>query len=242
MTIILCADREDQLLPTVLSRCVRVRLGPWRSARSRRSSPTRRVADRADRGHRLARLAGGRPGDRAALARGPGGRRPPATRSPGRCSTWRARGRRARLASGASCSAGRRELVAALDRAGPTACRRAARRSAATRKRARTRPHRRAAARPRRSRPPATRTTTDGDPDADDAGRPGVRAPAAERRRAAAALVEIWRDVARDLAARRARRGAAPSRSGAARRPARASDLPPTSSRAFLVRLDRPRS
>lgn len=70
VTILLCADDEDRLMPTVRSRCARIRLGPV---------PVRDIeAILGDSGvaeppvaARLARLAGGRPGVAAALARLP---------------------------------------------------------------------------------------------------------------------------------------------------------------------------
>ena len=46
---------------------------------------------------------------------------------------------------------------------------------------------------------PAAEPGEDADADAETAEAAAVRAPATERRRAAATLVEIWRDVARDL-------------------------------------------
>jgi DNA polymerase III delta' subunit len=70
VTIVLCADDEDRLMPTVRSRCARIRLGPV---------PVRDIeAILGDAGAadpplaaRLARLAGGRPGLAASLARVP---------------------------------------------------------------------------------------------------------------------------------------------------------------------------
>ena len=61
MTIILCTEREEQLLPTILSRCVRVRLGPVATRDIEAILDDAGVAD-APTAARLARLAGGRPG------------------------------------------------------------------------------------------------------------------------------------------------------------------------------------
>ncbi len=70
VTIVLCADDEDRLMPTVRSRCARIRLGPV---------PVRDVeailteAELADPplAARLARLAGGRPGLARSFAAAP---------------------------------------------------------------------------------------------------------------------------------------------------------------------------
>ena len=60
MTIVLCADRDDLLLPTVLSRCVRVRLGPVPIREIEAILEDAAVAD-ATAGRPPARLAWGRP-------------------------------------------------------------------------------------------------------------------------------------------------------------------------------------
>ena len=89
VTIVLCADRDDLLLPTVLSRCVRIRLGPVAIREIEAMLADAAVAD-APRANRLARLAWGRPGAALALARAPeavdGPRRDRADAArPGRC-------------------------------------------------------------------------------------------------------------------------------------------------------------
>jgi DNA polymerase III delta' subunit len=61
VTIILCADDEECLLPTVRSRCARVRVGAVGGREIERWLGDLGVAD-APRAARLARLAGGRPG------------------------------------------------------------------------------------------------------------------------------------------------------------------------------------
>jgi DNA polymerase-3 subunit delta' len=86
VTIVLCADDEDRLMPTVRSRCARIRLGPVADPRrSRRSSPTARSPIRRSRLASPGSRADGRgsPG-RCARART---RSRPGTRSRGRCST-----------------------------------------------------------------------------------------------------------------------------------------------------------
>ena len=160
---------------------------------------------------------GGRPG-RAAIGRSPRRRSRPGTRLRERSSTCCRPGRRAprgrprpdRTGGGP----GR-----ALDRRAPPAERPAARGGASARGGpARPRPQ------PSRAgpKPGARRGVPTPVDEADDERRPSADSgSAAERRRAAAALVALWRDLVRDLA-RPARRRTPRPRSGAARRPARA--------------------
>jgi DNA polymerase-3 subunit delta' len=68
VTIILCADDEECLLPTVRSRCVRIRLGAVGGREIEHWLGELGVAD-APRAARLARLAEGRPGLALAYAR-----------------------------------------------------------------------------------------------------------------------------------------------------------------------------
>ena len=70
VTIVLCADREWRLLPTVRSRCQRVRLGPVGQRDIEAILADHGVAD-APTAARLGRLAGGRPGLAMAYARAP---------------------------------------------------------------------------------------------------------------------------------------------------------------------------
>ena len=197
VTIILCADREDQLLPTVRSRCVRVRLGPVPIRDIEEILAEAGVAD-APLAARLARLSGGRPGiariwalaPDAVIARAEIARSlvdlagEPAAR---------------RLSLGRDVLARSGELIRALDRAAQPPA------EPATGKRGKGS---RAAAGQAAGTPAAAPTTGDTDaapPEPEDAtgseGSPvrDARAPASERRRAAAALVEIWRDLTRDL-------------------------------------------
>ena len=69
-TIILCADEEDRLLPTVRSRCVRLRMAPLAIRTIEELLVERGVAD-APTAARLARIAAGRPGLAMAYARLP---------------------------------------------------------------------------------------------------------------------------------------------------------------------------
>lgn len=68
VTLILCADDEECLLPTVRSRCVRVRLGAVPIRQIERWLCDRGLVD-APQAARLARLAAGRPGLALAYAR-----------------------------------------------------------------------------------------------------------------------------------------------------------------------------
>jgi hypothetical protein len=68
VVLLLCADEEERLLPTVRSRCARIRLGPVPAREIEAWLVEQGVAD-APRAARLARLAGGRPGVGLAYAR-----------------------------------------------------------------------------------------------------------------------------------------------------------------------------
>ena len=199
VTIILCADREERLLPTVRSRCVRVRLGPV---------ATREIeAILADAGVADAPGPAGSPASRRA-----GPARPDLALAPDAVAArdeiartlLDLTGARARVGWRRARAAGRAgELVAALDRVGGLRLFRAtvrpdievrARASVEgsggafrTVRRVRVRGHsRRCTGRGRRRRRREAEAAQ-------------VRAPATERRRAATVLIEIWRDVARDL-------------------------------------------
>ena len=207
VTIVLCADREDLLLPTVRSRCVLVRLGPVPIREIEAILADAAVAD-APRANRLARLAWGRPGAALTLALAPEAvaARDEIART---LLDLAAAGSARRLGVGRELLGRAAELVAALDRAGRVLADGDAPDGPGAVKRSRVR---------RPATPAASPTATaagveqgDADANADgigegsdgdgdgDGGAVTVRAPATERRRAAAALVEIWRDVARDL-------------------------------------------
>ena len=181
VTIVLCADAEEPLLPTIRSRTARLRLGPVGT----------RDVEAILAGHdgiepalaaRLARLALGRPGLALAWARQPDALRERdelartlldllVARPSERLSAIRAA--MARATTLGAIDARRPELEASP------------------------------AAAPSRTRAiatdPATDDTATAADAADDEGTP-TRSPAAERRRAADALVMLWADVARDLA------------------------------------------
>ena len=70
VTIILCADDEDRLLPTIRSRCARLRLGRV-GARDVEAILAEHGLTDVPLAGRLARLSGGRPGVAMAYARSP---------------------------------------------------------------------------------------------------------------------------------------------------------------------------
>jgi len=221
VTIILCVEREDQLLPTVRSRCVRLRLGPVGTRDIEAILGEQGVAD-ASTASRLARLASGRPGLARAWALAP------------EAVAARAEIVRSILdlltAPTARRLAAIRELIArAADVERALAKRNVNGASAETTTKG-GRPRRKTAASGAARAPSSVAVAkTDGlaaggagatgevdaAGDAGDGAGGGVpgsgddgdtdeprdtRAPASERRRAATTLVAIWRDVARDLA------------------------------------------
>ncbi|HEY7701637.1 MAG TPA: hypothetical protein VIB02_04935, partial [Candidatus Limnocylindrales bacterium] len=199
-TIILCADAEEPLLPTIRSRCARVRLGPV-AVRDIEAILAERGAADPPVASRVARIAGGRPGlalawverpdalrERDAIGRAlldlAGAR--PAERLPG------IRG----LAAQAAAIAGIGEVGSASVAAAPETGT-AAPRSPRSRRAAAEPPT--AEASDRGTEPAAADGSATPDPEtADDAG--PTRAPATERRRAAEALIALWTDLARDVA------------------------------------------
>ncbi len=203
VTIILCADRDDLLLPTVRSRCVRVRLGPVAIREIESLLEDAGAAD-ASRAGRLARLAAGRPGAALTLAMAPDA---VAARDEIARTLLDLTGARAarRLGVGRELLGRAAELAAALDRVGEV--RLGAGDGAAPERKGRARrgasKAAAAAAEPIAAAgsadTPAAEPGEDADADAETAEAAAVRAPATERRRAATTLVEIWRDVARDL-------------------------------------------
>jgi DNA polymerase III delta' subunit len=193
ITIVLCADEEEQLLPTIRSRCARVRLGTL-DVREIEAILGERAAADPPTAARLGRLAGGRPGIALAYARAP--------------EAVLARTEIARSlldlldASRARRLAGARELlVSAAVVASALADPGAPPPGDAAAPAGRARGTRRVAGRPVRSASPSAGPP--GDPAAEgetEPAGPGRKASPADRRRAAGQLIEIWRDVARDLA------------------------------------------
>lgn len=170
VTLVLCADAEELLLPTISSRCARIRLGPV--------GPRAMEAILADHGvadpplaARLARLASGRPGIALAWAADPEALR--AREEVVRVLLDLTAARPAERLAAVRSAAASAAPIARLERAGAGT-------SAA-------------------DAPGSPGRDGSGDPlDGPAAGVP-ARAPAAERRRAAEALVTVWTDLARDL-------------------------------------------
>ena len=196
-TILLCADDEERLLPTIRSRCTRIRLGPLGIRDVEAVLAARGVAD-APTAARLARITDGRPGHAIAFALAPAAAtiRGEIARSLldllGAGLTARLSG--IRELAGRSAELGREldtgaERAATIDAGDVAAVRgRGSRAGAASRGGRRSAGIVEVAAEPAADGPEVP-------PDA-----PAARVPAAERRRAALLLIGIWRSVLRDLA------------------------------------------
>ena len=194
VTIVLCADEEECLLPTVRSRCERVRLGPVSGREIERWLGELGAAD-APSAARFARLAGGCPGLALAYAHAPEAARLRGEIARGLLDLLPA-GRNARLTSVRALMSSAAALEAALDEGrkagageGVTAAPTGLRAAAAGR---RKKPAAGAATRPGEE-------SADGEPEA-PAESAAPKASASDRRAAAAALLAIWASVGRDLA------------------------------------------
>jgi DNA polymerase III delta' subunit len=173
VTIVLCANDEERLLPTVRSRCARIRLGPVGPRAIEEILAEHDLAD-APTAARLGRLAGGRPGMAIAYARAPDAAAIRGELERELLDLVDARPS-ARLAAARALVARAGDLVAVLDRGAPAGD----------------------------DIEPGPDVAPDSSPEAApesavDGG--AKRAPASERRRGAALLLSIWVDVARDLA------------------------------------------
>lgn len=178
-TLILCADDEERLLPTIRSRCVRLRLGPTGARAIEAILADHGIAD-APTAARLARIAEGRPGVALALAGAPEAVR--IRTEIARTLLDLLRETRSRRLLGIRDLAAR---AAELGRASEPAGGRAA---AASRGRGRGGARGRAAPEP-----------DDAEDRVEEASTVAVRVPPAERRAASLQLVAIWRAVLRDL-------------------------------------------
>ncbi len=177
-TLILCADDEERLLPTIRSRCARLRLGTVGIRDIEDLLASRGLVD-PPTAARLARLTGGRPGLAVAYAAAP------------QASTIRGElvrtlldlldaGPSARLAA-ARALQGRAGDLAGLLEAAATA-----------------EPEPEAVARGAKAR--LASKTVEADDTADEAADDApAKASAKDRRRATGQLIEVWRDLARDL-------------------------------------------
>ncbi len=203
VTIVLCADDEDRLLPTVRSRSARIRLGPVATREIEAILAESGVAE-PPLAARLARISAGRPGAAQTLARAPDAiaARDEIARSLLDLLTATPA---PRLAAVRDLTARATDLARALDRAA-TADEAREPRGVEPAKRGRGKakgPAASAAGDP----PPAGSAapgSADDEPtdEADEAADPGAAkssVPAAERRRAASVLVGLWRELARDL-------------------------------------------
>jgi len=207
-TILLCADDEDRLLPTIRSRCTRIRLGPVAIRDVEAILVGRGVTD-APTAARLARITDGRPGHAIAFALAPAAAilRGEIARTLldlfGAALTTRLNGVRDVAARAASLV---RELDDGTARAAAISDGGASSPAQAIGSRGRTGARRRAPAIvPTAPDPGAASAESEASGDTADPGaaasdRGPARVPAAERRRAALALVAIWRSVLRDLA------------------------------------------
>lgn len=214
VVIVLCADDEERLLPTIRSRCQRIRLGTVGGREIEGWLTDRGIAD-APTAARAARLADGRPGLAAAYVGAPDALAARAEIDRTLLDLLSA-GASARLAAMPGLLGRSRDLAAALAATahGPDSAPVAARAGAAGRGR---RPGSRVAgaAGPAAAAamgagvavsdgPDAAAEEDAAEPVAEDGGR-AVRLPAPERRRGALLLVDAWRRLAIDLA--RARHG-----------------------------------
>jgi DNA polymerase-3 subunit delta' len=185
VTIVLCADDEERLLPTVRSRCVRVRLGAVSSREIESWLAELGVAD-ATSAARFARLSGGSPGLALAYARAPEAARLRGEISRGLLDMLSA-ARHERLAAIRSLTSSAAALDAALELGARPAEVEAVSISAG------------ATAQRRRKPPAVDEPSTDADGTAVSADA-APKASASDRRAAASALMTIWASLARDLA------------------------------------------
>jgi DNA polymerase-3 subunit delta' len=202
VTIVLCADDEDRLLPTVRSRAARIRLGPVAVREIELILGDAGVAE-PPLAARLARIAAGRPGAARTLARAPDAlaARDEIARS---LLDLLAAGPALRLAAVRDLTARATDVARALDRATVAADDAEDGAGSEPAKRGRAKAKGSAATRAGTVAPSAAGPgdDEDEDDDSDAVEEPGARktaVPAAERRRAATILVGLWRELARDL-------------------------------------------
>jgi hypothetical protein len=198
VTIVLCADDEDRLLPTVRSRAARIRLGPVAVREIELILGDAGVAE-PPLAARVARIAAGRPGAARTLARAPDAlaARDEIARS---LLDLLAAGPALRLAAVRDLTARATDVARALDRATLAADDAESGVSSEPAKRGRARAKGPLTARAGTVAPPAAGPGDDDEEDAiEEPGAGKTAVPAAERRRAATILVGLWRELARDL-------------------------------------------
>jgi DNA polymerase-3 subunit delta' len=185
-TLVLCVDDEEQLLPTIRSRCARIRLGTVATRDVERLLEQRGLAD-APTAARLARLAGGRPGIAVAYAAAPEAEsiRGELVRT---LLDLLDRSRADRLGAARDLLGRAMSLARALDPVSPGAA------ADTQKRRGRGRPAaEETVPTPAGSASDATEEQAADEPAVADA---GAKVSAAERRRALALLLDLWRDLA----------------------------------------------
>jgi DNA polymerase III delta' subunit len=192
VVIVLCADQEMRLLPTVRSRCARIRLGLVGSRDIEAIVGDHDLAD-PPMAARLGRLAAGRPGLALAYARAPEAVLIRAELSRVLIDLTAA-GPAARLAAVRAAIPRAIALATALSGDERPASARTTRRRGGIANA--TAGHAATAG----SAAAAALAETDDAPTDDAPDTPGRAVPASERRRAAEILIGLWTDVARDLA------------------------------------------
>jgi DNA polymerase III subunit delta' len=237
-TLVLCVDDEEQLLPTIRSRCARVRLGTLATRDVERLLDERGLAD-APLAARLARLAGGRPGVAVAYAAAPEAElvRAELVRT---LLDLLGRTRAERLVAAKDLLGRAMTLSRALEPSRAVAAEAPRRRGKARGAEAGPGPARADASPASPASPADGGVDGDGSADGADGGAGAGKVSAADRRRALVLLIDIWRDVARDLAL--AQRGAAGSMRDIAlleELAGAAAELPPGAATEALARLVR---
>ncbi len=210
VTIVICADDEARLLPTIHSRVARIRLGTVAPREIEALLGERGEAD-APTANRLARLAAGRPGLAVAYARAPTAAaiRDELARSLLDLTAASVAIRLARIRELLSRAKELRSALVATEAQPIAEQPRLRGRGRGTSKIARAQSPGIATGGPGPSGDPAdasagitaaANAAVAGEPQADAGTAASSRATAADRRRDAALLLDIWRDVARDLA------------------------------------------
>jgi len=204
-TIILCTDDEERMLPTIRSRCARVRLGPMGPRDVELVLAEQGAAD-APTAARLARITDGRPGHAIAYARAPEAvvLRSEIARTlldlldtgvTGRIAGIRELGTRSvELVRALDAGAARASAAAGIDKTGASG----RGRSRVSRAAGRGPAVKNAAGQPVDPAAGGAADTIDEDAEAASGDRP-AQLSAAERRRGTLALLEIWRAVVRDV-------------------------------------------
>jgi DNA polymerase-3 subunit delta' len=194
-TIVLCADAEEPLLPTIRSRCARLRLGPI-GVRDIEALLDERGAAEPPLAARAARIAGGRPGIALAWVAAPDALRERA--AIGRALLDLADARPADRLAGVRALAAQAASIAQIAAESTSPASAPVTAPSGERPATASKSRRGGQARPRSTAAADAADEASGAEVQDDVG--PLRTPAAERRRAADALVTVWTDVTRDIA------------------------------------------